>query len=291
VLSFLREEELTAAELEVIKQKFWSQGMGAMKNEILTACYQLVAAAVNGTYQGILITVLVAASLRMLRRTNAATRSAVWFGTLLLLALIIPAHCLRSRWDVDARLPHSKRLFRPRHCSPARMLCACNQLFTRRVRWRYRLPHGWCSFSENNLGDYVAGQRFPHVATGAETNSQSDEPANAIVLALLQAADSNQAEPTPESGFVPGIKQKLSWLGERIVTPFPSWKVAPKTPLFVALIFPMAWLVIAGAKLSLLIWQLFRIRNLKLNSTAPRPELNALFCRFARTWTCAAMSP
>src|SRR5580765_4260433 len=70
-----------------------------MKNEILTACYQLVAAAVNGTYQGILITVLVAASLRMLRRTNAATRYAVWFGTLLLLALIIPAHCLRSRWN------------------------------------------------------------------------------------------------------------------------------------------------------------------------------------------------
>src|SRR5215475_11774665 len=73
--------------------------MGTMKNEIVTACYQLVAATVNGTYQGILITVLVAASLRMLRRTNAATRSAVWFGTLLLLALIIPAHCLRSRSD------------------------------------------------------------------------------------------------------------------------------------------------------------------------------------------------
>src|SRR5882724_10787625 len=73
--------------------------MSAMKNEILTACYQFVAAAVNGTYQGILITVLVAASLRMLRQTNAATRYAVWFGTLLLLTLIIPAHCLRSRWD------------------------------------------------------------------------------------------------------------------------------------------------------------------------------------------------
>src|SRR4029077_14766468 len=72
-----------------------------MKSEILTACYQIVAAAINGTYQGILITVLVAVSLRMLRRTNAATRYAVWFGTLVLLALIIPAHCLRSRWDAD----------------------------------------------------------------------------------------------------------------------------------------------------------------------------------------------
>src|SRR5436190_7338374 len=252
--------------------------MSAMKNEIFTVCYQLVAAAVNGTYQGILITVLVAASLRMLRRTNAATRSAIWFGTLLLLALIIPAHCLRSRWDVDAR--------------PAAFETSVSAQALQSGADAMRLQPSFlpdesggdtgyltagATSSENNLGDYVAGQRFPHVATGAETNSQSDEPANAIVLALLQAADSNQAEPTPESGFVPGIKQKLSWLGERIVTPFPSWKVAPKTPLFVALIFPMAWLVIAGAKLSLLIWQLFRIRNLKLNSTAPRPELNALF--------------
>ena len=252
--------------------------MGAMKNEILTACYQLVAAAVNGTYQGILITVLVAASLRMLRRTNAATRSAVWFGTLLLLALIIPAHCLRSRWDVDARPAAFETSVSAQALQSGADAMRLQPSF---------LPHessgdtGYLTAGapspENDLGDYVAGQRFPRVATGAETNSQSDEPANAIVLALLQAADSNQAEPTPEPGFVPGIKQKLSWLGERIVTPFPSWKVAPKTPLFVALIFPMAWLVIAGAKLSLLIWQLFRIRNLKLNSTAPRPELNALF--------------
>src|SRR5215471_15017367 len=77
--------------------------MGAMKNEMLTACYQLVAAAVNGTYQGILITLFVAASLRMLRRSNAATRYAVWFGTLLLLALLIPAHWLQSRFNSDDR--------------------------------------------------------------------------------------------------------------------------------------------------------------------------------------------
>src|ERR1051325_915130 len=77
--------------------------MDAMHNEMLTACYQFIAATINGTYQGVLITVLVAAILRMFRQTNAATRYAVWFGTLLLLALIIPAHCLRSRWDAEAR--------------------------------------------------------------------------------------------------------------------------------------------------------------------------------------------
>src|SRR6267378_5300016 len=63
-----------------------------MKIETLSACDQLVAAAVNGIYQGIILTLLVGLSLRVFRRTNAATRHAVWFATLLLLVGIIAAH-------------------------------------------------------------------------------------------------------------------------------------------------------------------------------------------------------
>src|SRR6266567_7764518 len=65
-----------------------------MKIEILTLGNQLVAAAANGIYQGIIVTVLVALSLRGLGRTNAATRHAVWFCTLLLLVCLLVAHCL-----------------------------------------------------------------------------------------------------------------------------------------------------------------------------------------------------
>src|SRR4051794_31183801 len=67
-----------------------------MKPEILKACDQLVAGAASGLYQGIIITALVAVVLRALRRTNAATRHAVWFGTLLLVASLMTAHCLRE---------------------------------------------------------------------------------------------------------------------------------------------------------------------------------------------------
>ena len=67
-----------------------------MKNEIVTACYQLVTAGINGTIQGIMVALLVAGGLRLMGRTNAATRHAVWFATLLLLALIIPANLLRE---------------------------------------------------------------------------------------------------------------------------------------------------------------------------------------------------
>ena len=67
--------------------------MVAMKNEILTACDQLVAAALNGVCQGMLLVLLVWAGLRALGRgTNAATRHAVWFGTLFLAVLIVPDH-------------------------------------------------------------------------------------------------------------------------------------------------------------------------------------------------------
>ena len=65
-----------------------------MKTELLNACDQLVAAAINGIYQGLIVTALVALALRVLGRTNAATRHAIWFCTLLLLVFLFLAHCL-----------------------------------------------------------------------------------------------------------------------------------------------------------------------------------------------------
>src|SRR5437667_12258103 len=64
----------------------------AMETEILGVSDRLLAAVINGIYQGILITVLVAVSFRVFRRINAATRHAVWLCTLVLLVLLVPAH-------------------------------------------------------------------------------------------------------------------------------------------------------------------------------------------------------
>jgi bla regulator protein BlaR1 len=258
--------------------------MGAMKNEILTACYQIVAATVNGTYQGILLTVLVAASLRMLRRTNAATRYAVWFGTLLLLALIIPAHCLRSRWDTGINIAKVDTF----ESAPA-----SQPDFNATPMEAISLPpdsDGESDYlaadahvSENSPAfdtDSTCEQQYPDIATGAATNSQSAEDrVRPFVLALLEAAAPNPIDEstTPEPGFLAGIRQKLSWLSERVLTPFPSWTITSRTPLLVAALFPIVWLAIAGAKVSLLIWQLLGIRRLKLKSAEPSPELNGIF--------------
>jgi beta-lactamase regulating signal transducer with metallopeptidase domain len=64
-----------------------------MGTEILSVSDRLLSAGMNGIYQGILITVLVALSFRVFSRTNAATRHAVWLCTLMLLVVLVVAHC------------------------------------------------------------------------------------------------------------------------------------------------------------------------------------------------------
>jgi beta-lactamase regulating signal transducer with metallopeptidase domain len=256
--------------------------MGAMKNEILTACYQIIAAAVNGTYQGILITILVAASLRMLRRTNAATRCAVWFGTLLLLALLIPAHCLRGRWEAGAGPAKVESLVSAPAAQPD---------FDATPIEAIPLPPGSDGESrhfaadaipENSPGydaDSTSDQQSSDASDAAANSQSAEDRVRPFVLALLEAAAPNPIDEsaTPEPGFLAGIKQKLSWLGERALTPLPSWTITTKTPLLVTALFPIVWLAIAGAKVSLLVWQLFGIRRLKLNSADPSPKLNGIF--------------
>src|SRR5262245_55646679 len=75
----------------------------AMGDEILNVCDRLLAAAVNGVYQGVVITGLVALSLRALGRTNAATRHAVWLCTMVLLVSLVVTHCF-----VGSRLPKTQ---------------------------------------------------------------------------------------------------------------------------------------------------------------------------------------
>src|SRR6266540_6814647 len=65
----------------------------AMGPEILSVSDRFLAAVMNGIYQGVLVTVLVALSFRVFPRTNAATRHAVWLCTLALLVLLVAAHC------------------------------------------------------------------------------------------------------------------------------------------------------------------------------------------------------
>src|SRR5678809_685891 len=63
-----------------------------MNAKVQEICVHLFPATLNGVYQGIILSVIVAAILGLWVRTNAATRHAIWFATLMLVVLIIPAH-------------------------------------------------------------------------------------------------------------------------------------------------------------------------------------------------------
>src|SRR5436190_6822246 len=63
-----------------------------MKPEFLSKCDHLLIGSINGIYQGVMLAVLLALGFRAMRRTNAATRHAVLFFTLLLLVTLMIAH-------------------------------------------------------------------------------------------------------------------------------------------------------------------------------------------------------
>jgi beta-lactamase regulating signal transducer with metallopeptidase domain len=70
-----------------------------MSAGLVTACERLLSATANGVYQGILVAAIAGLTLRLFPRTNAATRHAVWFGVLLFVTALIPAHLLISCWS------------------------------------------------------------------------------------------------------------------------------------------------------------------------------------------------
>ena len=83
-----------------------------MGTEILDVSDRLLAAVMNGIYQGILVTVLVALSFRMFSRTNAATR--FWFCSSWHTVFFI--HVLPRSNEETTLAPHrrqSKRLAHP----------------------------------------------------------------------------------------------------------------------------------------------------------------------------------
>lgn len=60
-------------------------------------CHRLLGALLNGGYQGLLLTASVGLGLRLMPRSNAATRHAVWFVTLLVVAALPVFHFVLSR--------------------------------------------------------------------------------------------------------------------------------------------------------------------------------------------------
>src|SRR4030095_3546761 len=181
------------------RKRSWILRTVGMKIEILTLCNQLVGTVANGIYQGIIVTVLVALSLRVLGRTNAATRHAVWFCTLLLLVSLFVAHSLIG----------------PPRASETKDVTT--------------VPNPKCDAAP--LGSTVAQAAGPEKPDSQALSSDeavaSEAPRNAIGNLFSRPAmpDGNErgtvasvSEPLAPAN-VSGGTTKLRWLAERLVNP------------------------------------------------------------------------
>lgn len=215
-----------------------------MKTEILTACEQLVSAAINGTAYGILLTVFVACGLRAMGGVNAATRHALWFFTLILLAALVPAQLWRGglvsvqRAEVDAS----------------------REKLANKVA---DLPLGSRADSQTGISHAPAG--FQRV--DERSSSPPPDESTGQQFAPSELPDERLAE-HPRSR-VDRFLSPGSWnldLGSAV----PQWTGASLAAI---------WLAVAAIRMALLLWRVHGVRKLKKSALPPTPELNELFRR------------
>ena len=242
-----------------------------MKNEILNVCNQLVVAAANGVYQGIIIALLVALGLRFLVRTNAATRHGVWFCTLLLLVTLVMAHC----W-VDSS---SLRRAISTNTSPGSSVGSAMPI---------TLPHVVTSAVPTEDGSI----RSTHLSDDW-SNPEPHPLLAALILAQQESAESinereqsNEAEPSQTQSDEAGLPSHASSgtidfhrLRDRLLNPIALELPVGSGLAQIGCILLGLWLAIAGLRILTLIVQLTRIRRLKQASLLPGTELSELFQR------------
>ena len=243
-----------------------------MKNEILNFCDQLVAAAANGVYQGIIIAVIVALCLRWLVRTNAATRHAVWFCTLLLLVALFVAHCLVDSFSLrrmagDAA-PASNAEF---EIPPADAAILSS-------------PEVTTDDSSSLSDDCVRAEQHPLLVALIEAQHESDEDfadteqPNGFPIA---SAQSNHPRVAGLASHTPDGMTDFRRLMARMLNPIPLELTIGSKFSTIATMLLALWLMIAGLRVLMLIVQLARIRKLKQESLPPGVELNELFKRLS----------
>ena len=231
-----------------------------MKAELQQVCAGLFGATVNSVYQGVLVCILVGFLLRLLVRTNAATRHAVWLATLALVVMAVPVHYWLAFHSVAEELGRGALPAEAKTAGPIPALAG-------------ETPFGAQPLESSRPGD-PQGQSWK-IATLASPQQISPE-AMPSGDPDLDPRTSRAAHKAESSGASPD-----STMLSRILEPV-AWNVESSASVLVAEIFLVLWLVIAGFRVGTLAWRVAQLRKLTDGAWAPDPDLQALFGRLLK---------
>jgi len=262
--------------------------MIAMKAEVLTACDQIVAATANGVYQGIILTVLVGFVLRLLGRTNAATRHSIWFVALLLVLGLIPAHHWLDSRDLAPQPTGARNLAGLETGNAAAAPPASLSTLepgsgsTAETELRRRPADGLGDPREMLAKTEERESRVPFPPVPWDDRIDSGHPTPSRAGLASWPSSSNEAvmrrDPARSAAAADRIFNGLRWGLSRIAEPI-SWNLASRfnLPGLASLVLLATLLIVTGFKLAVLSWRLCQVQQLKRNSLPASQELGGLF--------------
>ena len=257
-----------------------------MKHEILASADELISAVLNGVYQGIVLTLLVYVVLRLLGRTNAATRYCAWAATLLLVVGIIPAHYWRHRLFTvasrnnagsRAQLPSAVREptitegWAPATADLAEPMLVNQDLSSNQDNNETTEIDNLCgdplpvSTTIANPSDLITSHDGVKDQAGFEESPMVQKAS----LTVIQESNSSEAS-----------NQTSHWSWDQIVNPI-SWNISSFTnlPKTASLGLLAAWAAIALFRAGRLAGRLYQLGKIKKAALLPSAELVRAFAR------------
>jgi beta-lactamase regulating signal transducer with metallopeptidase domain len=222
-----------------------------MSAELISVCDRLITALLNSVYQGTLLAAFVWLCLRLLPRTNAATRHAVGLATLMIVAILPMAHFRPKSLNVFENGIESKKLFAA-------------------IPYPSKLDEQSDAWSLNNPASSEGSSSHP-ISETELAQKNSDESSDKAEV--IQTNDSAVAFPSIFRFGFSSISSFFSQSAHRR----PTWPIS--VPENASLVVVGIWLVLSGALLMRLLWQFCTLCVLRKQSAIVSQEMRELFER------------
>lgn len=247
-----------------------------MNPELEIFCGRLLSAACTGVYQGLLVTAVMWLGLRLLPRTNAATRHAVGMATLVLVAALPILHFLKPPPVGEPRQDNPQSLEADAGINGQRELMkrAFEPVISREnLAW------------ETGAGSLEDGHEgFPHFwaeTAALEENGPHEEWMAALGSELEPASGEMPPAAREESEVMASSEEGLGgedkyWLSGRPEIPK---RLDLEIPGWAAVLLVGIWAVLGSIRLGKVGWQCWRLHSLKREGGAAPEDLQELLER------------